>query len=206
MSFRQQGFTLLEILIALAVFAVLAGISSSAMYYAFNTRARVTEQAERLNQLQLTITLLQRDIEQSINRPVRGNEMHISPAFVGEPQYLELTRTGHINPFSQEKRSSLRRIALLCQGPQLIKRSWESLDTANRKNYEDRVLLNNLESCQFAYLNQNLEILTSWQPNAVAQNQRPEPLPKAIRLSLNLKDWHKMSYLFTIPAALYGEK
>ena len=50
---RVKGFTLIEILIALTVFAILATITSSTLYYAFNTRTRVNEQSERLSTLQL---------------------------------------------------------------------------------------------------------------------------------------------------------
>lgn len=203
---KQHGFTLLEILIALAVFAILATITSSAMYYAFNTRARVNEQADRLNTLQLAVTLIERDVEQIVARAIRGNEMHLFPAFIGQHQYLELTRNGIVNPNSEEKRSSLKRIAYVCQNNQLLRRSWESLDTTNRKLYEDKVLLDNIVNCKFAYLNHSLQVLPEWRENALQQNQQSEPLPKAIQFTLTLKDWDKMSLLFIIPEALYAGK
>lgn len=203
---KEQGFTLIEILIALAVFAILATLTSSAMYYAFNTRARVTEQANRLNTLQLALTLIQRDTEQAVLRDVRGNEMHIFSAFVGEPHYFELTRGGIINPNGDEKRSSLKRIAFLCRDSNLIRRTWDILDTTDRKNVRDKVILDNLLNCKFAYLNRNLQVLPEWHANAIQQNQRAEPLPQAIQFNLTLKDWDKMSFLFIIPEALYAEK
>lgn len=201
---KEKGFTLIEILIALAVFALLATITSSALYYAFNTRARLTKQAEQLTALDLAILLIERDTEQIVLRPVRGNDMHLFPAFIGDPHYLELTRGGLVNPNSDEKRSTLQRVAILCQNNKLLRRTWMSLDTTDRKAYRDKVLIQNLSQCKFSYLNHNLQVLSEWHANAVQQNQRAEPLPKAIQMNLTLGTWGKISYLFVINEALYA--
>ncbi|WP_347251702.1 GspJ family T2SS minor pseudopilin variant LspJ [Legionella sp.] len=204
---KNRGFTLIEILVALAVFAILATMTSSAMYYAFNTRARVNEQAEQLNALQLALMLIERDTQQIIQREVhRGSEMHRYPPFVGESHYVEFTRSGMVNPNSEEKRSVLQRIAYFCRNNQFVRRSWISLDPVDRKAYRDRVLIENLTRCQFAYLNANLHVLPEWQANALQENQRAEPFPKAIRMDLTLKNWGTLSRLFIIPEALYAEK
>ncbi|MCL5273114.1 MAG: GspJ family T2SS minor pseudopilin variant LspJ [Gammaproteobacteria bacterium] len=201
---NYSGFTLIEILIALTVFAILATITSSTLYYAFSARTRVNEQAERLNTLQLAISIIQQDISQTVDRPIRGNEMRLFPGFVGQTQYLEFTRDGIINPNSIEKRSNLKRIALVCLDGTLVRRTWASLDPLNRNINEDKELISNLSDCNFSYLNQNLQVLTEWRPEAVSQNQRKEPLPKAIQLNLKLNDWGKLNMLFIIPEALYA--
>jgi general secretion pathway protein J len=201
---KLHGFTLIEILIALTVFAILATITSSTLYYAFTARTRVNEQAERLNALQLAISIIQQDISQTVDRPIRGNEMRLFPGFIGQTQYLEFTRDGVINPESIEKRSTLKRIALVCQEGKLLRRTWTSLDPLDRNIAEDKELINNLSDCNFNYLNQNLQVLTEWREQALSQNQRKEPLPKAIQLNLKLNDWGKLNLLFIIPEALYA--
>src|SRR5437660_10088382 len=107
---KVKGFTLIEILIALTVFAILATLTSSSLYYAFNIRTRVNAQAERLNTLQLAISIIQQDISQTVERGVRGNEMRLFPVFIGRAKYLELTPDGHVNPDALETRSTLKRI------------------------------------------------------------------------------------------------
>lgn len=200
---KNKGFTLIEILIALTVFAILATITSSTLYYAFNTRTRVNTQAERLNALQLAISIIQQDTSQTLERAIRGNEMRLFPIFVGQPQYLELSRDGVVNPNSAEKRSTLERVALVCQDSKLLRRTWNTLDPIDRNIYKDKVLLDNLSECHFNYLNQNLQLLSEWREQAVNQNQQREPLPKAIQMNLTLKDWGDMNMLFIIPGALY---
>ncbi|QDP72766.1 type II secretion system protein GspJ [Legionella israelensis] len=203
---KLTGFTLLEVLIALAVFAILATITSTALYDAFNTREKLNKQADRLNQLQLAMSLIENDSKQITERPVRSNEMRLFPVFLGTERYVEFTRDGIANPIGQEKRSTLKRIALICQGNQLLRRSWAVLDPVNHNIYEDKILLDNVNKCQLKYLNQNLQVLSEWREKAVNQNQKKEPLPKAIQLNLNLNDWGEASLLFIIPEALYGNQ
>ena len=202
---KMRGFTLIEVLIALTVFAILASITSSAMYQAFNTRDRVTSQANRLNTLQLAIILIKRDTQQILERSILGDEMHTFPPFTGQPNYIEFTRGGVANPMGINRGSTLQRVAYLCKKNQLIRRSWQTLDSPNRNQYQDKLLLDNLTQCEFSFLAHNLQILPSWQEYALQQNQRKETLPTAIRLTLVLTDWGKMSMQFIVPEALYAE-
>lgn len=202
---KHRGFTLIEILIALTIFAILATLTSSSLYYAFNTRTQVNLQADRLNQLQLAVSLLQQDLSQIIDRAVRGNEMRLFPAIIGQNQYLEFTRDGMANPQSQNKRSHLKRVALVCLEGNLIRRTWLVLDPINRNNYEDKILIDNLNACAFNYLNQNLQPLPDWHQSGefFGAAQPVDIFPKAIQIKLNLKNWGKMDLLFIIPGMLY---
>lgn len=201
---NKKGFTLIEILIALSIFAIIATITSSTMYYAFTTRDRVAKQAEQLVTLQLAISLLERDTSQIVERPIRSTNMQEFAAFTGQPKYMELTRNGMTNPQSLEKRSTLKRVAYVCKGNQLLRRSWESLDAVKREKYDDRVLISNLAKCQFNYLNQNLQVLPEWHGSAPAQNQKSETLPKAIQVILSLNNWGNSNFLFPLPKAIYA--
>lgn len=199
----NRGFTLLEVLVALAVFALIASITSSAMYHAFNTRTRVTSQADRLLTLQLAIAIMNRDTEQLVDRGVMSHEMHRLASFIGQTHYLEFTRNGEANPGGIARSSTLKRVAYLCQNSQLIRRSWEALDTPQRQQYHDNVLLNHIKDCQFAYLAQS-QMQPDWRQennNEPDQNTKAQTQPSAIQLNLTLDDWGKMSLLFIIIGA-----
>lgn len=194
----NKGFTLIEILLALTIFAILATITSSTLYYSFNARTQVNIQANQLNDLQMAISIIQQDTTQAINRPIRGNEMRLFPAVIGQGQYFEFTRGGFVNPQSTMKRSTLKRVAFVCSGDKLLHRTWNTLDAINRKSYQDRTLLTNLNECAFSYFSQNLQTLSDW------REQTNEPFPKSVQVNLDLKDWGKISLLFTIPGGLYA--
>jgi general secretion pathway protein J len=201
---RQTGFTLLEILVALAVFAILATITSTAMYHAFTTRTRVTTQADHMNELQLAISLIQQDTLQIVDRSVRGNNLHQFPPFTGLSHYVEFTRGGFVNPENQSQNSSLKRIAFRCQDDKLIRRSRDMIDSPNRSHYQDKVLLTHLKKCHLSYLAHNRQQLTEWQAYALKQNQNNESLPAAIQLNITMGNQGNSSLLFIIPEARHA--
>lgn len=202
--FRAKGYTLIEIMIALAVFAILGAIASGAIYQAFETRSRVSTQANQLNDLQLAILRLTRDVHQMVVRSVFGDEMHIFPPFVGQPNYLEFTRAGLVNPGDIANRSTLQRVAWLCQKDQLIRRSFTTLDSLKRHDYQDTVVLGHLKSCSFAYLTNKHQRLSEWREFTVLHNQSKERLPIAVQGIFTFEQWGNMSLLFIIPGGLYA--
>lgn len=198
-----KGFTLIEVLIALSIFAVLATITASALYNAFNTRAIINKQADQLNQLQLAISLIEKDSKQVIQRPIRSDGPHWYPAFSGNLYYVEFTRDGVSNPLGYEKRSSLKRIALVCKNHRLIRRSWAVLDPLKHDSFEDKLLLDNLQQCQFHYLDRHLQLLSEWRADNSNQRKSKQPFPTAIQLKITHSQWGRASLLFIIPEGLY---
>jgi general secretion pathway protein J len=198
-----QAFTLIEILIALSVFAILATVTSSILYDSFKTKEIISEHADNLGRIQIAITLLDNDTRQIIDRPIVTDNSQTIAAFVGRPDYLSFTREGITNPLALEKRSTLRRVALMCQGDKLIRRSWDVLDPPNIKRYDDKLLLDNLNSCYFRFLNRSLSLLDEWHERAVGLNQKPEPIPQAIQLNIDINHWGKANLLFLIPEAAF---
>lgn len=201
---KKFGYTLVEVMIALAVFAILSVATATAIYHAFNTRAQLNVQSERLNTIRMAIALIQRATQQVVVRNVRGSDMRLFPAFVGNNNYFEFTTGGETNPNATLLKSTLKRVAFICQNHQLKRRSWVSLDTAYRKQYQDSILIGSLQRCSFAYLANNRQILDEWRENPVKQNQKLEPVPMAIKITLTLKDNQELSLLFALPSGLYA--
>ena len=77
------GFTLLELLVALSIFAIVAVLAYGGLGTVLDQRILTEESAERLADLQKTYLIVQRDIEQLVPRAIRdefGDEQaaHIS--------------------------------------------------------------------------------------------------------------------------------
>ncbi len=200
----NKGYTLIEVMIALSVFAVIAALSSGVMYHVFDIRGRVAKQANQLGELQFALTLIEHDTIQFIPRTVRTENAHIFSAFTGTHQYMEFTRGGQVNPKGLALRSTLKRVAFLCKDKQLIRRSWNVLDTLNRRDYEDKVLLSNLDACSFFYVSRNHQVMPEWRAYKMDQNQRMEFVPSAIQIIINPAGWGKMTFLFVVAEGLYG--
>lgn len=201
---QRLGYTLIEVMIALSVFAIIAGLSASVMIHVFDIRERVALQANQLGDLQWVLTFLNHDTAQFVPRTVRSGDLQIFPAFMGEAHVVEFTRGGLSNPNAMAKRSTLKRVAYLCKKSQLIRRSWESLDTPRRTHYEDKILLKDLSQCAFSYVSGYHQTVSEWRMARVEKRQKVEIFPVAIQLTINPFGWGKMTLLFVLPEGLYA--
>ena len=67
-----QGFTLIELIISVGIFALLATISYALLGTVIETKARTQARMERLAALQKTMQIMERDFSQAIARPAKG--------------------------------------------------------------------------------------------------------------------------------------
>ena len=107
MRVRQAGFTLIEVLIALAVFGVLATMAQMMLAQTLNNSEMLTERMDRLQSIQRTVGYLSTDFLQAAPRPVRADLGQFEPALrssFGSDFALELTRGGWPNSLNDPLR------------------------------------------------------------------------------------------------------
>ena len=91
---RQTGFTLLEVMVAIAVFATLSVMAYGGLHVVLDSRQQVQAVAERIGRLQLALSLIGRDLSQSAMRPVRdgyGGSLPPMQAGMEADRILEFT-------------------------------------------------------------------------------------------------------------------
>lgn len=201
---KNNGYTLIEIMIALAVFAILSVITATSMYQSFDIRSRLNLKSNQLNEILEAITLIKHDTDQIIDRAIINNELLMFPPFTGFPQYLEFSHGGIVNPNNTEPRSTLQRVAYICDKSKLIRRTWDSIDIPIRDKGLDKVIISNLNECKFSYISHSKHIFEEWRDYAVQQNQKKESIPLAIRFNLKFEKLGSISLDFAIPGALYA--
>ena len=190
---HHGGFTLLELLVAMAIFALLSVMSYAGLNTVLNANQVLDSNMQRLSEVQRSMTLLSRDIRQTINRAIRDTYGDTKDPLIGATAFdslgtpvIELTRTGYANPLGS-KRSYLQRVAYRVEEETLYRDSWRVLDQAQDSEADALAICNEVEALTLRYLDHDSEWHEQWPPSNTTY-QGPS-LPKAIEVSLELTDW-----------------
>jgi len=188
---RTSGFTLIEVLVAMAVFAVLAAFAYGTLSQTMISAEILSERMDRLQALQRTMRMLTDDLQQLAPRPVR-DELgdNLRPALDTGFQSgfaIELTHSGWSNPIVLP-RSTQQRAAYRIEDNELIRYHWYALDRTLSNQPVSVTLLDGVESLQFRFLVGDNDFSDQWpplnRPGALGARQRP----RAVEILLTLED------------------
>ncbi len=145
---RVRGFTLLELLVAISVFSVIALGAYQLLRTVIDSHDRVRATSEGYVSLNLAFGTLQRDFNQFSARAVRDGYGEPLPPIVfdHEDMAVEFTRNGWSNPAGLP-RSSLQRVAYSVDYDtgELTRHFWRVLDRAEDSEPISRVILRGVE-------------------------------------------------------------
>ncbi len=187
----QRAFTLIEVLVAMAVFAVLAAFSYGTLSQTLLSAEILNDRMDRLQALQRTIRLITDDMQQLAPRPVR-DELgdNLRPALDTGFQTgfaLELTKNGWNNPVVLP-RSTLQRAAYRLEDDELVRYHWYALDRTLSNEPVGVVLLDGVEGIQFRFIMENGDPSDQWppvnRPGALGARLRPRAVEVILRLTV----------------------
>ncbi len=160
---RVRGFSLLELIVAVAVFAVVAAAAYGSLTALARTRAALAAQQARFAQVQRAVFVLGDSLQQSVSRSVRGNDGRELPALLGSAERLEFTRLGFANPLA-EARSNLQRLVFLLDAGTLREDRYAVLDRAPNSAPQRRDLLPQAGGLRLRYLGCDQVWREAWPP------------------------------------------
>jgi general secretion pathway protein J len=200
---RQRGFTLVEIMVAVLIAAILAVMAFESMQQALKSRERVRTHQTRLQAVQFTMRSLVQDLSQIYPRPVREPLGPGYQAAVVGGTELTFTRSGWSNPVGLE-RSTLQRVRYALRDGKLYRDYWMVLDAQLYPAPVSRVLLEDVLNFKVRYMNDARNWQDSWPP---ASQQGGTPTmrelgwrPIAVEITLELKDFGVLTRLIEVPA------
>ena len=189
MNPRVRGFSLIELLVALAVFAALAAAAYGGLAQIAATRGALARQQDRFAEVVRAVSMLERDLRQAIARPVRGNGRgDVLPALAGTGDRIELTRLGFANPLA-EPRSNLERVAYAIDARKLVRGRHLALDRAPDASPAVTAVLDDAQGVSFRYLGGDGAWRSTWPPSEAPPYMKPEEiLPRAIEVRIATGD------------------
>ena len=193
------GFTLLELLVALSIFGLLATLSYSGLQAVMTTQSQTEIAADRLSELQKLYLIMQRDIEQVVLRPIRDEYGDEQPPLVGGETF-QLTRAGWRNPASRQ-RSNLQRVGYALEEQQLLRYTWAVLDRAQDSEPLVQLLTEAVEQIQIRYLGVDDEWKEQWPDTQNLANPAiaPTPLPRVVEVTVEHEMYGPIVWLFQLP-------
>ncbi len=192
-----RGFSLLELLVALAIFAVMAVMAYGGLQTVLSSAAQVSTTAEQTNQIQMAFSRLAQDLTQLLQRPMRDAFGDEQPAVEGSAQRVRFTRSGWQNPL-QRKRSDLQRVAWLLEEDTLYRRYWQVLDGAAENEWQQMPILSQVKNLEFRYLDTQQVWHQEWPPAVPGDLTAPVSL-KAVEIRLRLPGWGDLRRLWSVP-------
>ncbi len=192
---KQLAFTLIELLIAMAIFAVMAALAFGGLRSVIATSSGVEQQIERLESLQRTVMFLERDVRQLAARPVNTEVAKRRYALQAGPNgdiLLEFTRAGNPNPGGLT-RSSLQRVRYVLEEGVLIRQTWDQVDSLLSDEPVKLKLLDKLKGVKFKFL----DINNKWQTNWGIRGPLDQ-LPLAVEIVLEHEQWGEVRRLIPV--------
>lgn len=196
-----RGFTLLELLIAIAIFALLGLGTYRMLDTVLRTDAATRAQEQDLRELVRALAAFERDLLQAQPRPIRDRFGDARPALVGEvldSAAVEFTRTGWRNPLGTP-RARLQRVRWQLSGEQWQRRYWTVIDQAQDSQPQVQQALDGVTRFELRYLNEEGAWLDGWPASDGEQAERNEGLPLAVELTLEHRRYGQLRRVLRLP-------
>jgi len=192
-----RGFNLIELLVALAVFSVMAALAYGGLNSIARTRGELARQEDAFRDLMRAVTTLDRDLREAIARPVTGNVGQTLPAFMGSAGGLEFTRLGFANP-QAEPRANLERVLYELDVQALKRGSYAVLDRAPTTVPQMTPLRSGVTDFRLRYLDAENRWLEAWPP---PQTTDSTLLPRAVEWHLLTSDYGDITRIVELVSA-----
>lgn len=192
---RSRGFTLVELLVALSITALIMAMAYGGLASIGKQRERNGEAMKRLRQVQLAMDIMGRDFAQMEPRPVRDGLGGSVPALLAGPSNvppIQFTRGGWSNPLGAT-RSTQERVAYSLEDGKLMRAWWSELDGMAQVTPAKQPLLESVDSIKIQYMDAvSKSFQDVWPPTLAptASTHAPvqDSLPIAVSITVTLKD------------------
>lgn len=198
---RHHGFTLLELLVAVAIFAVLSAMAYGGLRNVIDNSKQTQVSMQRLQQIQLAMLNISRDFTQLSQRSIRdeyGNPSNYIEAGANGDVFIEFSRGGRRNP-AELLRSHLQRVAYKLEENTLYRLHWPHLDRTQEMEAYESVLLEDVENAGIRFLDNKNEWHNEWPPlGATGLSSGDAVILSGVEFTLELQDWGELVRIFLV--------
>lgn len=195
------GFTLLEVLVAVAIFAIVGMLAMTGYRELITQSERVEVSAARTRAIQSTMMRMAQDFATLEPRPVRealGEELDSAlRARKDTEQLVEFTHSGWSNPAGLP-RPTLQRVAYRLQDNKLRRDYWNVLDRTMTEEPTSVMLLDRVKSLDLRFMGADRDWKEQWPPLGYSGRDTQVVRPLAVEITIELEDWGKLTRLVEV--------
>lgn len=201
MNRSQRGFTLLEIIVAVALLALVGVMTYRGVREARVMSDQASAHMDRLREVQRAVHLMVTDLRTLAPRPAReliGDGYR--PALMRDPNAValfELTRAGWPNG-AGTPRGTLQRVSYRVEDRTLIRDHWTVADPTLANEPVRRELLRGVERVEIRYLGMGREWDTQWPPLGSVGDRGFRARPLAVEFTIRLDDYGEIKRLIEV--------
>lgn len=191
---EQAGFTLIEVLVALAVFAIASVIAYRGLDAVANTKSALDREIRFWRDLGLVFDRMEMDVGQSVPRPLQAASTTLTAPFRGGSAvdngfFLELARQdGNRPPVHVHYSCEQGELKLA-----LVPLNALALPVESTSGPQITLLLHPIAHCEMAFLNSANAWLSDW------PGEQSTLRPRAIRVRLTLSGRGQFERVFYLP-------
>jgi general secretion pathway protein J len=186
----SNGFTLIEVLVAMAIFGVMTMLAYMSLGQTFESADILNDRMDRLQSIQRTIRYLSNDLAAAAPRPVRSEigDTYMPAVMVSAANSfaLAVTHGGWSNPAGLPRSTQQRSVYLLEDG-KLFRVYYNVLDSTYANNAISTEILDGVESLEFRLIQDNGEISNQWPPDGAQGGGSDRLRPRAVEIILTLE-------------------
>ena len=198
----EKGFTLVELLVALAIFALLAAFAYRGLNVLLESRASLANESRKWRDVALFVGRVERDLQAVLNRRAKntyGNDTAPVTSVVdlgpNPAPGLSLTRSG--GGLYDNALAAPQRVAYRFMDGRVMRLAWPAVDSAPRIDPAATTVIEGVRGLAFRFM----DVRGEWRPTWGLAGS-PDAMPAAVEMTLELQSGERIVRLVDLPAVL----